>query len=231
MQKFRPKCCQRFQFSPFLGQKSPKIVIGYSDGTVVPPNDVSTSKKFLEEHWSFFGVKKNFRPRRAPTCRIFGQNDPKIYRFSPKIDHFWTFSGLWSPKMSLAPWKFFWEQKIVFFTPENFFGRAGRPHAEISAKMTPKFTVLGSKSTFLDFFGPVEPENGLSTMKNFLVAQNSFFFTRKKIFGHAGHPPAEISAKMTPKFGVFGQKQQILESFWPKFRRLGVRRGRKKFFE
>ena len=56
---------------------------------------------FLEEHWSFFDVKKKFRPRRASTCRIFGQNDPKIYRFSPKIDLFCTFSGLSSPKSIL----------------------------------------------------------------------------------------------------------------------------------
>ena len=152
MQKFRPKCCQQFQFSPFLGQKSPKIVIGYSYGTVVPPNDVSTSKKFfgraLKFFWcekkfsaapgthmpkfrpkwpqiltflaqnrpflDFFGAvesqnvlstmkivwgaeksifysRKIFRPRRAPICRNFGQNDSKIYRFGVKIDLFGLF--------------------------------------------------------------------------------------------------------------------------------------------
>ena len=181
MQKFRPKCCQRFQFSPFLGQKSPKSVIGYSDGTVVPPNDVSTSRFFLEEHWSFFGVKKNFRPRRATTCRIFGQNDSKIYRFSPKIDHFWTFSGLWSPKMSLAPWKFFGEQKIVFFTPENFFGRAGRPHAEISAKMTPKFTVLSQNRPFWTFSGLWSPKMGSAPWKMFWWHKIIFFTLAKKL--------------------------------------------------
>ncbi len=142
MPNFRPKWPQNL---PFFAQNRPFLDFF---GAVEPQNELSTMKIFLGAENSIFYSRKIFRPRWAPTCRIFGQNLPFFAQNRP----FWTFSGLWSPKMGSAPWKIFWWHKIVFFT-------------------------------------------------------------RKKIFGHAGHPDAEISAKMTPKFGIFGQKQQTLESF------------------
>ena len=138
-------------------------------------------KKIFGRALKFFWCEKNFRPRRAPTSWIFGQNDPKIYRFSPKIDHFWTFSGLWSPKMSLAPWKFFWEHKITNFTPKKIFGRTGHPHAEISATLI--FEICGfwpKIDLFLHFNRPVEPEK---VQKGRFWAKNGKFWPKIRHVG------------------------------------------------
>jgi len=45
-------------------------------------------KNFLVAQNSFFYSKKNFRPRRTPTRRNFGQNDSEIWRFWPKTANF-----------------------------------------------------------------------------------------------------------------------------------------------
>ncbi len=91
--------------------------------------------------------------------------------------------------------KIFLGAENKYFYSKKIFGRAGHPHAEISATSIFKICGFWPKiDHFLDFLGPVEPENELSTMRNFLVAQN--IFSLKKNFSAA---PGTQIPKFRPK--------------------------------
>ena len=50
---------------------------------------------------------------------------------------------------------------------EKFLGRTGHPHAEISTKKNPNFSIFGLKLTFFDSNGPTDSKNEFDTIKNF----------------------------------------------------------------
>ncbi len=187
-------------------------------------------KKFWLHKIIFFTRKKIFGRTGHPHAEISAEMSSKFGVFGPKSTFFGLLRVCGTPKWAQHHEIFFGCSFFFFFKKNSSAPGTHMPKFRPKCKWPQNLPFWGQNRPFWTFSGLWSPKMGSAPWKIFWW-HKIVFFTRKKIFGHAGHPPAEISAKMTPKFGVFGQKQQILESFWPKFRHLGVRSGRKFFFE
>ena len=82
---------------------------------------------------------------RAPTRRNFGQKNPIFSIFGLKLT-FVDSNVPTDPKNEVGTIKKFLEVHYYFFGSEKKIGRAGHPHAAISAKKHPNFAVFGLKS-------------------------------------------------------------------------------------
>ena len=89
--------------------------------------------------------EKVFGAGLPPTCRNFGKKNPNFSIFGLKL-RFFDSNGPTDPKNEFGTIKNFLEVHYYFFGSEKILGRAGHPHAGISAKKHPNFAVFGLKS-------------------------------------------------------------------------------------
>ena len=76
---------------------------------------------------------------------LISHKNPNFSIFGLKLT-FFDFNGPTDPKNEFGTIKNFLEVHYYFFGSEKILGRAGHPHAGISAKKHPNFAVFGLKS-------------------------------------------------------------------------------------